>query len=229
MQLVCQHDPHNPDHLVCGAKWSRIDITLLIGALILVLGSIIFFVNKENEAPVRQDFPTESLSGQDESQQYSGQSEIYLESEALYFSKEGEQIGRGPWPLKAGEETKVKVFLRFRGLASGYPEARHPEVVVTGRLGKNVHWTGFVPIGRGMSYEPATRIVRWLIQRGLASDTSEARPPDIAIFEVAITPTVAQLQDEHIVIVDKIRIVTHDASGRVITEVLTPSILLSLQ
>ena len=219
MKLVCKHDPHNPDHLVCGAKWSRIDIVLLAGAVILVMGSLIFLVQRKKELPARQDFSKESLNRQAESQQYSGQSDLYLESEALYFSKEGEQIGRGPWPLEAGKETRIKVFLKL----VARPQDVGGLATVTGKLGPNTQWTGFVPIGKGIAYEPEARTMRWKPTK-LSSVES-----DTAVFELAITPFSAQIQEAHLVVMDTMTILVRNTSGEIITKILTPDILLFLK
>ncbi|KKU73675.1 MAG: hypothetical protein UX98_C0005G0051 [Parcubacteria group bacterium GW2011_GWA2_47_26] len=153
----------------------------------------------------------------EESLQYSGQSELFLEGEALYFSMEGEQLGRGPWPLQAGQETKIKVFLRantgrdFEG------------VVVSGKLGPNAAWTGFAPQGRGLVYEPASQIVRWRI-------TWSDRPGSStrAVFEVAITPDFSQIQEGQVLIMEDLKIRAKSLVSGESKTVLAPDVILDM-
>jgi len=167
----------------------------------------------------QQGSPAVSVSeeGEEESPLYSGQKampphpsplpqgereigEPYFEAEALYFTKEGEQVGRGPWPSKVGEITKLKVFWKMitPSLRDGAPS--FSDVFVSGHLGPNVNWTGFAPQGQGLSYEPENRTVRW----NIVCQVSGVRCENTAVFEVAIIPTALQIQENQILVVDNL-------------------------
>ncbi|MBI2551954.1 hypothetical protein HYW17_01470 [Candidatus Uhrbacteria bacterium] len=231
MQFVCQHDPLDPNHLICETKlpWRHrvfeIGLGVLMAALLGI--SIVLFVktppvDKPEDyliTPYPSPFPQGEreielvqIEGETKSPLYSGQikpSLPYLETEALYFSKEGEQLGRGPWPPKVGEETRLKVFWRVAGAGAG--------VVVGGKLGSHAEWTGFAPQAQGLSYEPATRMVRWNVR----CQMSEVKCDDSAVFEVAITPTAQQLAGKQLIVVDNLKMVITNR------EILNPSILIS--
>ncbi|OGL65942.1 hypothetical protein A3B21_04705 [Candidatus Uhrbacteria bacterium RIFCSPLOWO2_01_FULL_47_24] len=214
MQLVCQHDPNNPDHLICESKgssvWKIALLALLFGIMILSIVLAWRMKLPDRSAALYvplsgQKFPSLSDGAENHSVTIDDLSKTpvsietvipTLETEALYYSKEGEQLGRGTWPLKAGETTKLKVFLKIKGSsASVATEAELPDIVITGRLAPNVQWTGFAPIGKGLTYEPATRIVRFVPGDNL-----------VAVFEVAITPTLSQIQEKNLVILESVRL-----------------------
>ncbi|GEM_PF-5410278 len=199
MRLFCTHDPHNPDHIVCQASWSFHDLILVAVGLVFVVVTILVVVIRIRIA--HKQTPN-ILVNNEESQQYSGQSDLsraesrdqYLEpqldSQALYFSKEGEQVGRGPWPLKAGETTQLKIFWRFI-----LSDLEQQDIVVKAKLAPGVMWTGFVPIGSGITYIPEERAIRW-------------RPGDqtALVFEVSVTPTPETISDDSLLILDKLSI-----------------------
>ncbi len=238
MQLTCQHDPADPNHLICelneprrhrlinfviagGVLWF-VFLTGLTGWIILSRGrgvdslqtcpvwcaglsesllrtrvsagdvqygqcircaparadSYVTLYGINSPSALREGSPQDSFDPRapvlgnsvdggkiKESLDYSGQKDLYhadvnepdLEAQALYFSKEGEQIGRGPWPPKSGEATRLKVFLRVTGVLGDHGVSAP---IITGELGKNVQWTSFAPMGAGLSYEPAVRKIR---------------------------------------------------------------------
>lgn len=148
---------------------------------------------------------------------------LSLEAEAFYFSKEGEQLGRGPWPPRLGEKTKLKVCLKPIVVGD------FDYVIVSGRLAENVEWTGFAPIGRGLSYEPETRLVRF---RMLEPENTQYTSPDSvlacssAVFEVEFSPTFKQLQERQALITDSLVIYGRESSSGARREVLVPNIVI---
>ena len=207
MKLVCQHDPHNPDHLVCSAKWSFQDVVLGITVFVLVIGTI-FVVSKQAHT-IRK--PIDSvLENNEESQQYSGQSGLYLTSQALYFSREGEQVGRGPWPPKIGETTKIKVFWNFGGVDNDMGDN-----IVAAKLGGSVVWTGFVPIGESVAYDRNTGIVQW-----------NAKRESVLVFEVSITPSNEDMRGNSLLILEKTVLRLLDKNRVEISKIIVPDTML---
>ena len=227
MKLSCTHDPNNPDHLICESKESsvwKIAMLLLIFGL-AVAGVIIAIVKGPmiHEARFEPAIHTTPFPGGEGrvSDNEEKEDNITLEAEALYYSKEGEQLGRGHWPLKAGETTKLKVFLKLGGvggnsggLSSVESEDSPPDNVVTARLAQNAAWTGFAPMGLGLTYEPATRIVRFIPGDNL-----------VAIFEVAITPTQTQIQENQVLILDNLVIKAKNRETGAVKEIFAPNIV----
>lgn len=109
---------------------------------------------------------------------------ITLNADALYYSHEGDQIGRGPLPPKVGKETKYWALLT---LNNGTAEARN--VTVSATLAPGAVWTGKTSVTRGREpvYNSATRTVTWSVSSVSASESVGIN------FELAVTPTEAQL------------------------------------
>lgn len=240
MEIVCKHDPSDPDHLICEAKhshfyeWLRkrwrqfyckgpscpvhkaythlvVDIVLLMIVLGLVISTLVFFfggrgVDEDRVRPddVFQHLPPVTTPDIIEEEE---EGLFYLDAQALYYSTEGEQLGRGPWPLEFGKTTKLKVFWKInKGLVSS--------IVVSGKLGPNVQWTGFAPIGKGLLYEPATGNVQWIVGDG-----------NTAVFEIAITPT----EKGRIVVVDNLKIQGKHIKTGEIKQILVPDVIVREQ
>ncbi len=112
-----------------------------------------------------------------------------LQAAALYYTKDGDQLGVGPLPPKAGQTTKYRVFLTVTtttGAADG--------VTVDAYLPPNVEWTGHASVtaGDALDYFPSTGRVRWNINHVPAfADGTGTRVS--ASFEAAVTPTKAEV------------------------------------
>lgn len=124
-----------------------------------------------------------------------------LNAEARYFSPSGEQLGRGPWPPKVGETTRLKVVFKILEIDHGQTgsvssSSGYQGLSVSGRLAPGIAWTGFVPIGGSdISFEINTRTVRFKPTQG-----------GIAVFEIAITPTEAQISEGGILVLQELRL-----------------------
>ncbi len=247
MQLICKHDPHDPDHLICETQhsptfeWLRrrwqsfycvgptcpphraythllVDVVLAAVVLVLVVSNIVFLSRARR---VSEKLPTledklNSLSRArapeapvDKVEVAPTQSAFILEASAIYFSSSGEQLGRGPWPPKAGEITKLAVVLRanIEGNTFRNIEAR-------GELPQYVEWTGFAPLGRGLSYEPETRTVRFAV--------AEAGS---AVFIVAVTPSAQILADEWFPVLKNVRLRGEELASGETREIFIPDVL----
>lgn len=120
--------------------------------------------------------------------------EVKLNSFVRYYSAEGEQLGRGPLPPKVGSTTKYQaVWLAEKAITS------LDEVIVSGKLGENVKWTGFAPLGGDISFNQLTREVVW--KAGRVSGSLEANQETKGVvFEIAFTPDISQAGKEAILI-----------------------------
>lgn len=111
--------------------------------------------------------------------------ELKVSAVARYYTAEGEQIGRGPFPPVAGDTTRVWIFVNAE-TATG--TAR--DVVVTGRLPAEVSWTGVQSVAakgaETIVYDPRSRTVRWEIP------TLSGEPAG-AGFAVDVVPTEKQM------------------------------------
>jgi hypothetical protein len=108
---------------------------------------------------------------------------LAVDAAALYYTKDGDQLGIGPLPPKAGETTKYRVFLTV-STTTGAAE----NVVVEAFLGPDAAWTGHATVtaGEPLDHFASTGRLRWTIgtvPAGVGGDTKFG-----ATFEVAITP-----------------------------------------
>lgn len=118
---------------------------------------------------------------------------LSLESFARYYSPEGDQIGRGPLPPKAGEATKYKVFFVMGKILSDFEN-----VIAEGRLQEGVRWTGFTPgDGTALRFDPVSRIVTWRVGDAHAY-FEPGYDEDIkgVVFEIAFTPNASMVGKE---------------------------------
>jgi hypothetical protein len=103
----------------------------------------------------------------------------------MYYTKTGDQLGRGPLPAKVGETTKYWVFARLINDISAVENVK-----VSMQLPFNVSWNdrSSVPVGNSLQYDAATKTVSWEITK------VPVKPSNIGFaFEVGIVPTAAQL------------------------------------
>lgn len=103
---------------------------------------------------------------------------------ASFYTREGDQIGRGPLPPTVGKTTKYWVIWEFS------PTTNELEgLLVRAKLPPQVEWTGqaHATTGRAPRYEPETRTVRWTIDH--LAPTLPTGESLVARFEVALTPT----------------------------------------
>lgn len=117
-----------------------------------------------------------------------------------YFTPEGDQLGRGPLPPKVGETTKYWIFLSVENNLNDVSG-----VSVTIHLPSNVEWTGNKSVVLGdLSYDPLQRIILWKVGDVLRYSGEEWLKQGVA-FEVAFTPTIAQVGKEA-TLLDRIKI-----------------------
>ncbi len=117
--------------------------------------------------------------------------QLSFSGEVRYYTKEGDQLGRGPLPPQVGKETKYAALFSIRNTTS---EVRN--VVFTAILPSYSVWTGKTSVTHGTSprFDSRTRVVTWEIA---------SLPPHATagiFFELGITPTEVQLGSTPILI-----------------------------
>lgn len=110
-------------------------------------------------------------------------SRLLLDGQILYYTPEGDQLGRGPLPPHVESETKYWATVRIQNTTS-----KVENIDFSATVPSYVTWTdkSSVSIGRDVTYDPNTRKISW---------SHPSLPPHTTIginFELAITPTAAQ-------------------------------------
>ncbi|MBT7007226.1 hypothetical protein HN958_01840, partial [Candidatus Falkowbacteria bacterium] len=110
---------------------------------------------------------------------------LTLQVYPMYFTAAGDQLGRGPVPPEAGEETKYWVFAKVVNDIHAVNDVK-----ITATLPFNVMWTNKsnVPVGDPITYDSSNKQVSWQISR-IPSDNGAFG----LAFEVAIVPSASQV------------------------------------
>ncbi|HYE59617.1 MAG TPA: hypothetical protein VEA18_00330 [Candidatus Kapabacteria bacterium] len=124
-----------------------------------------------------------------------------LHASSRYYTADGDQLGRGPIPPTVGKETKYWVFVTLTNATSDLDQ-----VAITARLAPGITWTGKKSVSHGndVTYDPASRIVRWTIP------TFPAHGEGGMYMELAVTPTESQ-RGTHIPLLQQIAGTGEDA------------------
>jgi len=86
-------------------------------------------------------------------------SDLYLDSKALYHYEDGNPIGEGPWPPKAGEKTKLNVFWELNNHLHDLEK-----ITVSAKLPENINWAGSKNTSVGeIEYNAIENEVVWTI------------------------------------------------------------------
>jgi uncharacterized repeat protein (TIGR01451 family) len=104
---------------------------------------------------------------------------------ARYYSTAGEQLGYGPYPLRAWDVTALRVFWQVEDFTNDLSN-----VTIRTTLPSQVEWTGHTAVteGSAMTYDPVSRTVTW--HTGSIPSFSHAQG---ASFEVRIFPNSDQV------------------------------------
>lgn len=83
---------------------------------------------------------------------------VELSAQSIYYTREGDQLGRGPLPPQVNTETKYWVLLTLENSSSHIDD-----IDMRATLPPHVTWTGrtSVSLGNDLVYTPATRLVTW--------------------------------------------------------------------
>jgi len=110
--------------------------------------------------------------------------QLGVKASALYYTKDGEQLGVGPLPPKVGQTTKYWVFVQLTNTTN---EARGVKLEAV--LPPDAVWTGrhSVTAGQPLVYLPATGQILWEVGR-VPAYADSAGTKIGASFEVAVTP-----------------------------------------
>jgi hypothetical protein len=98
----------------------------------------------------------------------------------LYFTAEGDQLGRGPLPPTVGKETKYWAVVRITNTTSDVSHLNF-----SAKLPTNASWTGKTSVsqGKNVTYNPSSRRINWQVPRLNAHETAGIN------FEISITPS----------------------------------------
>lgn len=156
-----------------------IDLAFVMIIIILILANIILF---------SLEFPIESIEIKVTHPQVSGEAtkpveirntNLILNSDIIYYTLEGEQLGIGPWPPVVGETTSVRVFL---DLTTDIHAIKNLQFKA--KLPANIIWTGksAVNLGQAIFYDQASGLVVWTLDKLNMNEKAEAS------FEIKFTP-----------------------------------------
>lgn len=116
---------------------------------------------------------------------------IIPKASIFYKSKDSSIINSGPIPLKIAQSTSFTVNLEIQNLTNDVSG-----VVFKTSLPANVVWTGQSLASNGnITYNEKTKEIVWNVGK-VPSNTGLLRPLYRALFQIAITPTINQLDQE---------------------------------
>lgn len=198
----------------------------LSNATVSVFPDLIDSIEPGQSVTVRYQLPTTTVDGQQVASQiaFSGfayvpivsadipvigesvetkyNSRVSLDATAIYYGPSGEQLGFGPYPAQAWEETAMRVLLRVTNSNNPLSNVR-----LTTQLPGQVDWTDLFSVSAGteMTFDENTRTVTWIVPTLEPSETGYG-----AQFEVIIYPNHLQVgQQPHLV--NQIEITATDA------------------
>lgn len=109
----------------------------------------------------------------------------------FYKSKDSSILNSGPIPLKLAQTTSFTVNLEVQNLTNDVSGVKFKT-----NLPANVVWTGQNIVSNGnITYNEKTKEIIWNIDK-VPSNTGLLRPLYRAVFQIAITPTINQLEQE---------------------------------
>lgn len=116
---------------------------------------------------------------------------IIPKASIFYKSKDSSIINSGPIPLKIAQSTSFTVNLEIQNLTNDVSG-----VAFKTSLPANVTWTGQSLASNGnITYNEKTKEIIWNVGK-VPSNTGLLRPLYRALFQIAITPTINQLDQE---------------------------------
>jgi len=112
-------------------------------------------------------------------------SDLKIKSFALYYTKEGDQLGVGPLPPQVGKITKYWLFLQTHNTTNQVNQA-----VVTAHLPLGIELTdkNILTDGALSAFDAQTRIIKWTIDQ-IPANVPEFYPGPEARLEIAVKPT----------------------------------------
>ncbi len=112
-------------------------------------------------------------------------SSLTLKASALYYTKEGDQLGLGPIPPTVGKTTKYWLFLQINNTINPVDQ-----VEISAHLPAGVELTGRnnVTEGNNLEFQSDTRQIKWTLDK-IRAYLPDFYPAPEARIEIAITPT----------------------------------------
>jgi len=133
-------------------------------------------------------------------------SDLKIKSFALYYTKEGDQLGVGPLPPQVGKTTKYWLFLQAHNTTNQINNAE-----VTAHLPPGVELTGknILTDGTLAAFDAQTRIIKWTIDQ-IPANVPEFYPGPEARLEIAVKPTNQDI-GKALTLLDQVKISGTDA------------------
>ncbi|OGH84957.1 MAG: hypothetical protein A2493_01920 [Candidatus Magasanikbacteria bacterium RIFOXYC12_FULL_33_11] len=116
---------------------------------------------------------------------------IFTTAEIRYYTKEGDQLGRGPLPPLVGEETKYWALIQIKNGTSRISDLHFSAI-----LPSYVSWTGksSVSTGNDLSFNSQTKQISWDLKNLSANTTAGI------YFELSLTPDVSMINSNPIML-----------------------------
>ena len=161
------------------------------------------------------DLNVKTYAASDTSATIKFNSTLAFYAEAKYYGPSNEQLGYGPYPLKANELTSLRIFWNVRDITNDLNN-----VTLVATLPSQVQWTGSSAVSQGadISYNPAIRQVVWHTPYIPAFSG-----PQGASFEVLMTPNFQQV-NKQINIINDTKFTAEDSyTHTVLTQYIGPA------
>jgi hypothetical protein len=126
---------------------------------------------------------------------------LKIKSFALYYTKEGDQLGIGPIPPQVGKTTKYWLFLQIHNTIN---QVNNVEVIAHLPEGIEITEKSNVTEGNNLEFDNNSRIIKWTLDN-VSAYVPTFYPSPEARIEVVIKPT-NQDFDKFITLLDNIKI-----------------------
>ncbi len=112
---------------------------------------------------------------------------LIFNNQLIYNTKEGEQLGIGPWPPKVDNKTSVRIIWQ---LSSEHRAVQN--IKISAKLPENISYTNKIAVNKGkaLNFDPTTRLISWNLDELKLNEKTQAS------FEIEFTPTPDQVDEK---------------------------------
>ncbi len=112
---------------------------------------------------------------------------LIFNNQLIYYTKEGEQLGIGPWPPQVDNKTSVRVIWQI----TSTPRALK-NIKISAQLPENIIYTNKIAVNKGkaLNFDNKTRLITWRL------DELKLNEQATASFEIEFTPTPKQVDQK---------------------------------
>lgn len=171
-------------------------------------GQTTFTISPKVEAEI-SDMPGQIFTREGTGSTLPIATQIFLNIRPIYYTAEGDQLGRGPLPPKVGETTKYWIAATVDNGANAIANNKFQA-----SLGNGIQFTGkqSVTIGPEIKYDAGSNTVSW--SYNLVPAMSEVG----LYFEVSVTPNESQIGKKIILIKNSAYSATDDVLGKTLSD-----------